>query len=62
MVNIVFLNYIKCIKEKFEIYVNEILVLGYNSLKYDLNLIKLKIVECLDFVNFKKNFIVKKCN
>lgn len=55
MVNIVFLNYIKCIKEKLETYVNEILVLGYNSLKYDLNLIKLKFVECLDFVNFKKN-------
>lgn len=35
---------------------------NFGSLKYDLNLIKLKFVECLDFVNFKKNFIVKKCN
>lgn len=61
-VNTALLNHIKRIQEKLETYVNEIPVLGYNSSKYDLNLIKSKLAECLDLVNSKKNFIVKKCN
>ena len=38
----------------------EIPVLGYNSSKYDLNLIKSRFAEWLDLAVGKKNFIVKK--
>ena len=38
----------------------EIPVLGYNSSKYDFNLIKSRFAEWLDLAVGKKNFIVKK--
>lgn len=56
-VNTPLLNHIKRIQEKLETYVNEIPVLGYNSSKYDLNLIKSKLTECLDLVNSKKKIL-----
>jgi ElaB/YqjD/DUF883 family membrane-anchored ribosome-binding protein len=62
VVNTPLLNHIKRIQEKLETYISEIPVLGYNSSKYDLNLIKSKLAETLDLAKSKKNFIVKKCN
>lgn len=43
-------------------YIIEFLVLGYNSFKYDLNLIKSKFVDCFNLCYSEKNFVVKKCN
>ena len=37
----------------------EIPVIGYNSSKYDFNLIKSRFAEWLDLAVGKKNFIVK---
>lgn len=56
------MNHVKRIQEKLDTYISEIPVLGYNSSKYDLNLIKSKLAEYLQLAHTKKNFVVKKCN
>lgn len=43
-------------------YITELSVLGYNSSKYDLNLIKSKLADCLNLCYSEKNFVVNKCN
>ena len=62
VINTLLLNHIRRIQNNLETYMTEIPVLGYNSSKYDLNLIKSRFAECLDLAAGKKNFVVKKCN
>ena len=62
VINTPLLNHIRRIQNNLETYMTEIPVLGYNSSKYDLNLIKSRFAECLDLAAGKKNFVVKKCN
>lgn len=38
-------------------YITELSVLGYNSSKYDLNLIKSKLADCLNLCYSEKNFV-----
>ena len=37
-------------------------VLGFNSSRYDLNLVKSKILKCLNMHKDKQAFVIKKCN
>lgn len=39
---------IRRIRKKLDMYITELSVLGYNSSKYDLNLIKSKLADCLN--------------
>ena len=52
-----------CRKEKltkeFDVYLQELIVLGFNSSSYDLNLIKPKLIE---HIYEKINFVIKKAN
>lgn len=61
-VNTPLVKHIKRIQGRLENYVNEIPILGYNSGKYDLNLIKSKLADCLELDKSERNFVVKKCN
>ncbi|XP_033729182.1 uncharacterized protein LOC117318295 isoform X1 [Pecten maximus] len=43
-------------------YIDQIPVIGFNSAKYDINLIKTKLVKHLNLMEDKASFVVKKCN
>lgn len=47
---------------KFNVYVFQVFVLGFNLVKYDLNLIKMKLVKYLGFYQEEYCFIIKKNN
>lgn len=61
-INTPLIDHIRRIRQKLDTYITEIPVLGYNSSKYDLNLIKSKLADCLNLSYSGKNFVVKKCN
>ena len=48
------------IREKFETYLQEIRVLGFNSGKYDMNLMKTEIVQLLELEQENNYFVIKK--
>ena len=50
------------IREKFETYLQEIPVLGFNSGKYDMNLMKTEIVQLLELEKKSNYFVIKKNN
>ena len=50
------------LKVKLEKYKQEVLVLGFNSAKYDMNLIKSKFAKVLGLQETKDYFVVKKSN
>ena len=50
------------IREKFETYLQEIPVLGFNSGKYDMNLMKTEIVQLLELEQKSNYFVIKKNN
>lgn len=57
------LTQLEALKIRFEKYFSEVPVLGFNSARYDLNLIKSKILKCLRMNECKKTgFVVKKTN
>ena len=56
------LSQLKTIQNKFEKYCSEIPVLGFNSARYDINLVKAKILKYLQVQKDKENFIIKKNN
>jgi len=58
----IMLKQLNSLKRKFEKYCSEIPVLGFNSGRYDINLIKSKIIECLHMEKSKNYFVVKKNN
>jgi hypothetical protein len=58
----IMLTQLNNIKESFEKYCLEIPVVGFNSGRYDINLIKVKILEYLEMEKIKNPFIVKKNN
>ena len=54
---------IRFLKRKMELYCSQIPVLGFNSARYDLNLIKGKIIKALDLAKQKQDvFVIKKNN
>lgn len=61
-INTPLVYFIRRIRKKLDMYITELSVLGYNSSKYDLNLIKSKLADCLNLCYSEKNFVVKKCN
>jgi G:T-mismatch repair DNA endonuclease (very short patch repair protein) len=61
----IMLNQLENLKLKFEKYVTEIPVLGFNSGRYDINLVKGKILEQMELhlaENKKSIFVIKKNN
>ena len=55
-------NKMHILNEKLKKYCAEIPVLGFNSAKYDLNLIHSELASVLDICNNKKGFVIKKNN
>ncbi|XP_060570376.1 uncharacterized protein LOC132728723 [Ruditapes philippinarum] len=54
-------NLIKRTREQFETYCHQVPVIGFNSAKYDLNLIKSKLAKCLKLQEPKQQkFVVKR--
>ena len=51
---------LECLKERLETYCSQLPILGFNSSKYDLNLIKQKLASHLNLINEKDRFVVKK--
>ena len=60
--NTTMVNKMKYILHKFEIYASQIPVLGFNSAKYDINLIKKDIARCLGLDQDESAFVIKKNN
>jgi len=58
----IMLNQLNSLRNKFERYCSEIPVLGFNSGRYDINLIKSKIIASLHMEKSKNYFVVKKNN
>jgi len=58
----IMLKQLNNLKKRLEKYCSEIPVLGFNSGRYDINLIKSKILECLHMDYSKSYFVVKKNN
>ena len=57
------LRVISRLKSDFDLYCHRLIVLGFNSGKYDLNLIKTKLPKHLDLhIKSEKNFVIKKNN
>ena len=50
------------LKQSFETYCNQIPVLGFNSAKYDINLIRGKLIKYLNLAHDKKAYTIKKNN
>ena len=48
--------------EKFETYVNQCVILSFNSGKYDLSLVKTKLTKYLNLHRDKKTFVIEKGN
>ena len=53
---------IQAVLSKFKIYCRQIPVLGFNSAKYDINLIKKHFVKLLELHDCEHQFVVKKNN
>ena len=53
---------LEALNNKLETYCSQLPVLGFNSSKYDLNLVKQKLVVHLNLINEKDRFVVKKGN
>ena len=47
---------------KIETFCDQLPVLGFNSSKYDLNLIKSQLTKCLNVTEDKQSYVIKKCN
>ena len=55
-------NSILRLRKKFEAYCKQLPVIGFNSSRYDLNLIKHQIAKVLKLSEGKDNFVIKKTN
>ncbi|XP_069109836.1 LOW QUALITY PROTEIN: uncharacterized protein [Argopecten irradians] len=52
----------KRLRRRLQQYIDQIPVIGFNSARYDLNLIKTRLVKQLNMAEDKNSFVVKKCN
>ena len=50
------------LREKVEIFCEQLPVIGFNSSRYDLNLIKGKLAKCLNIADDRRAFVIKKCS
>ena len=60
--NNLMLSQLKLLEKKFEQYCFEVPVLGFNSARYDLNLIKGRILKALQIHKTEQSFVIKKNN
>ena len=60
--NKIMFNSISRLRNKFETYCKQLPVIGFNSSRYDLNLIKQQIAKVLKLSEGKDNFVIKKTN
>ena len=52
----------KKVMRKFRLYCDQVPVLSFNGSRYDLNLIKAKLIKCLDLANDGDAYVIKKTN
>ena len=60
--NVAILKNLNELNDSFELYCSQIPVIGFNSAKYDINLIKRKLLSQLELYKCKNAFIVKRNN
>ena len=53
---------LKKLRGKIELFCDQLPVLGFNSSRYDLNLIKGKLAKCLNIAQDKQAYVIKKSN
>jgi hypothetical protein len=60
--NVIMYNALSRLRERFKGYCKQLPIIGFNSSRYDLNLIKGHLAKALNLFEGKDNFIVKKNN